>query len=367
MEVNNMQEKERSPLSLLESMETIDDRLCGCMVPVQETRDHRNMVYYKDILSLSEDNCISVEEALDMTIKENCIPRKGLVVAIEEWRPLCNPDIMNQFSDIVLVKESVYSEPYRVCDKILSSYVESGEDPFWLDVLEEACLNEDFAISLLNEDQYRMSTQSLQNTITSMQSRMGKMDPSNPKIAEMQAKVNDMQKALNVRNNMAQSRASDRAGMPQNTPTRSTSAPMSAEEQNAKKAEIRARLGDKANNIPAGGTGKFNNVTNANNPQQQSWLSRMWTGIKNWWSNNFGGGKGNANTPTNQYAQAGANLANDQAQSWLNRGAAWLSNWLQSKGVDADMPVELARQYASAKAPEVINKVANHVANAASG
>lgn len=359
-----MQEKERSPLSLLESMETIDDRLCGCMVPVQETRDHRNMVYYKDILSLSEDNCISVEEALDMTIKENCIPRNGLVVAIEEWRPLCNPDIMNQFSDIVLVKESVYSEPYRICNKILSSYVEYGEDPFWLDVLEEACLNEDFAMSLLNEDQYRMSTANLQNMINSTQHQINTLGANNPQTAQLQTKLKDMQSALNTRNNLAKSRASDKAGMPQNTPTRSASAPMSAEEQNAKKAEIRAKLGDKANNIPAGGTGKYNATTN---PQQQSWLSRMWTGIKNWWSNNFGGGNGNANTPTNKYAQAGANLANDQAQTWIDRGAAWLSNWLQSKGVDADQFINIGREYAAQKAPEMINKGANYLTNKAGG
>lgn len=365
MEVNDMQEKERSPLSLLESMETINDRLCGCMVPVQETKDHKNMVYYKDLLSLSEDNCISMEEALDMTIKENCIPRKGLVVAIEEWRPLCNPGIMNQFSDVVLVKESVYSEPYRVCDKILSSYVESGEDPFWLDVLEEACFNEEFAMSLLNEDQYRMSTANLQNMVNSTQHQINTLGANNPQTAQLQAKLKDMQSALNVRNNMAKSRAADKAGMPQNTPVRSASAPMSAEEQNAKKAEIRAKLGDKANSIPAGGTGKYNATTNP--PQQQSWLSRMWSGIKNWWSNNFGGGNGNPNTPTNKYAQAGAGVANDQLQSWINRGAAWLSNLFQSKGIDADMPVELVRQYASAKAPEVVNKAANYVADKAGG
>jgi hypothetical protein len=76
---------------------------------VDDCKDHRNVVYYKDLLSLSEDNCISIEEALDMIIKENCIPRKGLVVAIEEWRAMLNPDIMNQFSDIVLMRESIQS------------------------------------------------------------------------------------------------------------------------------------------------------------------------------------------------------------------------------------------------------------------
>jgi hypothetical protein len=150
---------------------------------------------------------------------------------------------------------------------------------------------------------------------------------------------------------------------------------MSAEEQNAKKEEIKARMEANKNNPKpnlAGTGGPAAKIKPAsgspNNPvQQQSWISRMWTGIKNWWNNNFGGGNGNANTPTNQYAQAGAELANDQAQTWLNRGAAWLSNWLQSKGVDADQFINIGHQYAAAKAPELINKGANYLANKAGG
>jgi hypothetical protein len=363
-----MQEKERSPLSLLENMEMIDDRLCGCMVPVQETKDHRNMVYYKDLLSLSEDNCISVDEALDMTIKENCIPRKGLVVAIEEWRPLCNPEILTQFSDVVLCKEGTNSIPYKICDTILSSYVESGEDPFWLDVLGEACLNEEFALSLLNEDQYRMNTANLQSMINSTQHQINTLGPNNPQTANLQSKLKDMQSALNVRNNMAKSRASDRAGIPQNTATRNSSTPMTKEEQDAKKAEIRAKLGDKANAIPAGGTGKFNNTTNNSAaPQQQGWLSRMWSSIKNWWSNNFGNGNSNPATPTNKYAQAAAGFGQEQAQDGINRFAAWLSNKAQSKGVNADYFIDQLRQYASAEAPGAINKLMNYAQNKLGG
>ena len=304
--------QDRSPLSLLESMQTIDDRLCGSMVPVQETKDHRNMVYYKDLLSLSEDNCVSIEEALDMAIKENCIPRKGLVVAIEEWRPLCNPEIMNQFSDIVLVKESIYSEPYRICDKILSNYLESGENPFWLDVLEEACLNEEFAMSILEA---------------------GEIPPQ-----PTQQNLNRIKNARKLRTGVTGKIDTVSQEKLNNAPNRSAAAPKPAQPNSAPNP----------------------NQNNTNNPQQQSWVSRMWSSIKNWWSNNFGD-KGNANTPTNQYAQAGANWANDQASTWLDRGAAWLSNWLQSKGADFDIPVGLARDAVAEKIPELVNKGANYV------
>lgn len=331
-EVNSMQEKERSPLSLLENMEMIDDRLCGCMVPIQETKDHRNMVYYKDLLSLSEDNCISVDEALDMTIKENCIPRKGLVVVIEEWRPLCNPEILTQFSDVVLFKESTNSVPYRICDHILENYINSGENQIWLDILEEACFNEEFAMSILEGNAGAAADMT---------------DPAyNTELAKMQA--------------LKQQKAAGN-NTPQPTQTQKKLMTGTAAENNPtvqKFMELKKQKEGAAGNQQQGNTTPPKSAPPSQ--QQQGWLSRMWSSIKNWWGNNFGNGKGNATQPTNKYAQAGANLANDQVQTFLNRGAAWLSNLLQSKGIDADVPIDLARDYASAKAPEAVNKLMNY-------
>lgn len=337
-EANNMQEKERSPLYLLENMEMIDDRLCGCMVPVQETKDHRNMVYYKDLLSLSEDNCISIDEALDMTIKENCIPRKGLVVAIEEWRPLCNPEILTQFSDVVLFKESTNSAPYRICDHILENYISSGENQIWLDILEEACFNEEFAMSILEGNAGAAADMT---------------DPEyNTELAKMQALK--QQKAAN--------------NTPQPTQPQKKLMTGTAAENNPtvqKFMELKKQKEGATGNQQQGNTTPPKSAPPTQ--QQQGWLSRMWSSIKNWWGNNFGNGKANPATPTNKYAQAAAGFGTDQAKDGINRFAAWLSNKAQSKGVDADFFIDQLRQYASAEAPGAINKLMNYAQNKLGG
>jgi hypothetical protein len=335
------------------------------------------MIFYKDLLSLSEEQDITVQEALEDVVYINSIPTSSVVVAVEEWRPPIDEQCY-QFDNIVLFKEGTNSLPYKICNEIMTNYFSSGEDPYWLDVLSEAIFDEDFALSVLDEDQYHMSTNSLQNMVNRTQKRLNNMGVNDPQRAQLQTDLKNMQSALTVRNNMAKSRASDRSGMDQYGQARTSNDQMTKAEQNARKAEIQTRL-DANQNAPKPnltGTGdpaaKIKSALGSpNNPrptptpppqppqQNQSWISRMWSGLKNWFSNTFGNSNASTATPENKYAAAGANVLQGGANNLVDRLVGWLSNWAQNHDMNLDPAIRIGGQYAKEKVGQKINQVAN--------
>lgn len=90
----------------------------------------RTVVDYNILSVFSEEHELSLAESIDILAEYNQIPTDSLVIAIDEYKIIENPDLINM--SIPLVIKSVNEDSFDVLftDYLLESYIETGDEFF---------------------------------------------------------------------------------------------------------------------------------------------------------------------------------------------------------------------------------------------
>lgn len=130
----------RDTISLLESLPYIEREFVDptpSSIPLMELEDHPDVhfVRYSNLEHLAEVRDITIHEAATVIQKANLLPSRRFVVAMEEWRPLINPSIVDEFPNVLLIKE-VNTPTYRFCETCMNAFMHT-RDGRWVDLFLE--------------------------------------------------------------------------------------------------------------------------------------------------------------------------------------------------------------------------------------
>ena len=132
--------RSRDTLSLLDEMYRIDrvyTKPNPMTVPLVENFSYGAYVAkYSDILKLANEEEISIQESLNNVIRNHQLRPSDVIVAIEEWRPYVDPDILYRFSNNYVVIPEINTPVYHLCEICMESFLETG-DYSWLDFYVE--------------------------------------------------------------------------------------------------------------------------------------------------------------------------------------------------------------------------------------
>ena len=190
----------RGTVSLVESLPTIErgyvdpspftTPLMELAFPLQEVF----FVRYSDLERLAEVEGVSVQEAAAEVRDVNLLPDSRFVVAMEEWRPLLNPDIVHAFPNVILIKEQgPGSVTYQACDACMTMFLET-QDMLYVDLFLEA---DDASMT-----QYYLKAERLQTQIAAATEQIKKMRQNDPAYPNAQKRLLGMQDALDKTNRM---------------------------------------------------------------------------------------------------------------------------------------------------------------------
>lgn len=131
----------RDTISLLESLPYIEREFVDptpSSIPLMELEDHPDVhfVRYSNLEHLAEVRDITIHEAATVVQKANLLPSRRFVVAMEEWRPLINPSIIDEFPNVLLIKE-VNTPTYHFCETCMNAFMETRDDRY-IDLFLEA-------------------------------------------------------------------------------------------------------------------------------------------------------------------------------------------------------------------------------------
>ena len=303
----NIDYNTRNTLNLLESMYRIDRiwaKHTPASIPLMESKEYGAFIArYSDLMKLSEEYDASIQECLDAVIYENHLRPNEVIVSLEEWRPYVDPLILHRFSNNYVLVPEINTPAYRLCEVCMESFLETG-DYTWLDlyvnITEEEAIILDKQANLLLEmpqDQWdyvasqsgltddqkkqigamwtgdqRVDDEELQIAIDRMKNQSYKnikVDPKKAKEAEDRRKIQAEQER--------KERVAERLAAKKADPTRSRTAKRLLALRNQNQ-QLRSEINK-----------------NQNNDQSQTWLSKKWAALKNWW-NNAGQADSNGNT-----------------------------------------------------------------------
>lgn len=290
-------------LSLLENMNVIhhdEISITPSSIPLLEFADPNLegifFAKYSDLENLSIEKEYSIHEAYNEVLNSHLLNRDSLVVAMEEWRPLINPNLIDEFENVVLIKEQgPTSKAYMLCETCLNPYIET-RDPFYLNLYLEAIGCELLTDILLSEakkpfDGWRGDLASMQaaRDKVNIAYKKAELDANNVSLTpEQRAKAQNDMKALSQSLNDFDHAISARQG----EQARRKEAQQGAIALNRKRGreadhyESATKEQQKAKLDAAKEKGFVpQNQPNSTQPEQQGWWARNWAAFKNWMNN----------------------------------------------------------------------------------
>ena len=332
----------RDTISLLESLPYIEREFVDptpSSIPLMELEDHPDVhfVRYSDLEHLAEVRDIPIHEAADSIQKANLLPSKRFVVAMEEWRPLLNPSIIDEFPNVLLIKE-VNTPTYLACEACMNMFMET-QDMIYVDLFLEA--------DNATMTQYHLKAERLQSQIAAATEEIKKMRQNDPNYANANKRLMGMQDALEKTQRMMAEL--EKSG------SKSTADPNASQVADARKAgEVKGKefAAKAANGFQNPAKQQAQATGNSGGQEQQSWWARKWTSFKNWMNNLGSNGdqkstwftnmidkvkakfNGNAQATNQQSAQPSQTPNQQQGQSAKPQGTAveQITNQVAQKG-----------------------------------
>ena len=277
LDVLDQFQQTRDTISLLESLPYIEREFVDptpSSIPLMELEDHPDVhfVRYSDLEHLAEVRDITIHEAVIVIQKANLLPSRRFVVAMEEWRPLINPSIIDEFPNVLLIKE-VNTPTYQACEACMNMFMET-QDMLYVDLFLEA----DHA----SMTQYHLKAERLQSQIASATEEIKKMRQNDPNYANANKRLMGMQDALEKTQRMMAEL--EKRG------SKSTADPNASQVADARKAgeakgkEFSAKAANGFQN-PAQQQAQSAGNVGDQGQEQQSWWARKWSAFKNWMNN----------------------------------------------------------------------------------
>jgi len=252
-------QQNKNTISLLESLPYIEREFVDptpSSIPLMELEDHPDVhfVRYSDLEHLAEVRDITIHEAAVAIQKANLLPARRFVVAMEEWRPLIDPSIVDEFPNVLLIKE-VNTPVYQFCEDCMNAFMLT-RDGSYVDLFLEA----PETILEYTEDQLNKYIDALMK--------------QNPKLTR----------------NQAYDMAKYRLGAFDKKDAAMTSMKNSAENGVKYAAEINRQtnqaLGIEPPKQPQTSTQPNpSQQPTQQQPEQQGWWARKWASFKNWMNN----------------------------------------------------------------------------------
>lgn len=357
----------RGTVALVESLPTIEREYIDpspATTPLLEFADPKlegvYFVRYSDLERLAESNEISIQEAARGVRDANLLPDSRFVVAMEEWRPILNPDIVDAFSNVILIKEQgPGSVAYQACEACMTMFLET-QDMLYVDLFLEA---DDASMT-----QYYLKAERLQSQISAATEEIKKMRQNDPAYPNAQKRLMGMQDALDKTNKMIaelRSRGSQ-VNLLKHEPGTADNARKAGEQRGKEFAEKAAKGFQKPQQQPQ------SQDQSQQSGSGQGWWAQKWSAFKNW-MNNLGnngdqkstwftnmlnnvkakfGGSAQAAKDANQtqssttpnQQQPSPQTSSNPTDQLVDKGAQQVSN-LANKGVDAavDKATQLAK------------------------
>lgn len=112
-------------------------------IPIMESdRLGSNIVQFTDVERLSEENDISYIDAMQSIAEANNIDPSQLAVAVDDWRVIVDPDIVNELANVVINPISDNCFEAKLCESILDVFYETGNAELTEDLFD-LCLEGD--------------------------------------------------------------------------------------------------------------------------------------------------------------------------------------------------------------------------------
>ena len=132
----DLETRTRDTFSLLESMDRISRTYTKphpTTTPLIESAEYGAFVVrYSDLVKLSEEYDISIQDSLDSLMYTHQLRPNELIVSLEEWRPYVNQNILYEFTNKYVLIPEIDTPAYRLCEACMESFLETG-DYSWLD------------------------------------------------------------------------------------------------------------------------------------------------------------------------------------------------------------------------------------------
>ena len=241
----------QSIISLLECLPTIEREWVehnAFSIPLMEFKNVSDtyFVRYSDLESLAECQDISIHEAAREVQDANFLKDDNFVIAMEEWRPIANPSIVDEFKNVILIKE-MNTPIYRICETCMNLFMETHDMEF-VDIFLEAD----------NVDAQTLRVKRMQEDIDKMETQLRGMKQGDPAYARLNKQLIQRKQKL----------AANQATLQHLT-------------------NQKANLGAVKSGYKASGVGSNNPPTAAQAPadaggEQQGWWARKWAAFKNW-------------------------------------------------------------------------------------
>lgn len=131
----------RDQLSLLECLPYIEREYVDptpTSIPLMELTDCPGVhfIRYTDLEKLSEVEEVSIQEAAIAVRDANLLTEDQFVIAMEEWRPLLDPSLINAFPYVILIKE-VNTPVYQFCEDCMNTFMQTRDESY-VDLFLEA-------------------------------------------------------------------------------------------------------------------------------------------------------------------------------------------------------------------------------------
>jgi len=310
-------------------------------------------VRYSDLERLAEVEEISIQEAAAEVRDVNLLPDSRFVVAMEEWRPLLNPDIVHAFPNVILIKEQgPGSVAYQACDACMTMFLET-QDMLYVDLFLEA---DDASMT-----QYYLKAERLQSQIDSAIEGIKKMRQNDPAYPAAQKRLLGMQDALDKTNRMI-------------TELRNRGSQVNLLKMEPGAADNARKEGEQRGKAFADAKGSLN-PNNKKKPQQtqpqaqdqqqqgdgQGWWARKWTAFQNWMNNLGNNGDQKSTWFTNMINNVKAKFnGGAQATQAANQ------NQQPAKTTPSNPPQQNAKAPAANPTDQLVDKGAEQVSNLAS-
>lgn len=346
--------KARDTIALVESLPTIERGYVDpspSTIPLLELTGYEDVYFarYSDLKRLAEANQSTIQEAAIEVREANLLPDSRFVVAMEEWRPLLNPSIVNQFPNVLLIKEGESSPVYQACEACMEMFMET-KDMLYVDLFLEA---DDDSMT-----QYYLKAERLQSQIASATEQIKKMRQNDPNYANANKRLMGMQDALDKTNKMIEElrNRGSRVNLLKHEKGAADNARKEGEQRGKDFADKAANGFQKPLQQQAQ-TGDANAQSQGQQNDQGGWWARKWSAFKNWMN-----GLGNNGDQKSTWF---TNMINNVKAKF--NGNAQAQNQQQPSNATSQQPAQNQQQHASSSNPAVqlVDKGAQQVSNMA--
>ena len=108
---------------------------------IENSRLGSNIVQFDDVERLSENNDIDYISAMQYIAETNDIEPNQLAVAVDDWKIIADPDIVNELANVVINPISDNCFEAKLCESILKVYYDT-EDEALTESIFDMCLDE---------------------------------------------------------------------------------------------------------------------------------------------------------------------------------------------------------------------------------